>query len=362
MAGSGTLRWRMAVLATASASVVACGSASDSPTANDPLTPTPCRTGVLISGYRARSETAPAAAFLFRDGRPQSLPLPLDAADPVSAALRTTGVVGTCSDVYVSGDYAFADPWARDAPAGFWRNGVWTPLTEAGVSAAQTAGMALSAGEVFVGGSVGGQEVFWKNGIITRLPRDPVLFNNHASGIALSGQDVYVTSLYSSGSPSYVKNLERVDLPLPTKFGGAHIRAIALSGTDVYIAGIGYPRDDPAARAVMYWTNGVRTDLAEARSSYLGVLDIEVAGGDVYVAGYHPLDSTHSTGCYWKNGQRIDVPSLVAVSRIAVRGRDVHLIGNAPAANGGRPTYILNGAETVLMDDPRVRVSGLYVE
>jgi hypothetical protein len=306
-----------------------------------------CQSGVLVSAYQGLS------AFLFKDGQQQTLALPSISATDQFNRVWTTGVFAKCADVYVSGYYKEG----RVYTAGYWKNGVWTVLNTESYSDTTAMGVFVSGTDVYVTGraydqsSRLGRAVYWKNGGIVWLPSNAHGDTGEGVDIVVSGNDVYV----ADASVGYFRNSERIDLPLPANTYQRSATAITLSASDVYVAG--YAMLVGGRYAAFYWKNGSRTDIGDG--SYLTVSDIEVAGGNVYVAGSY-WGTSGETGCYWKNGQRIDVPSLSIVKAIAVRGSDIHLLG--PFSLTGTPMYLLNGQERVLVPDPTVKLSGLYVQ
>jgi hypothetical protein len=123
-----------------------------------------------------------------------------------------------------------------------------------------------------------------------------------ATGIAVSGSDVYVTGYsydltYSSNdmpSPVFWKNGVLDSLFITGN--QAQTVAVAVQGSDVYIAGssLGLGSNTMAE----CWKNGVLDSLGEGVPNA-----IAVSGTDVYVVGEAHNSNTEFVAVCWKNGK-----------------------------------------------------------
>ncbi len=161
------------------------------------------------------------------------------------------------------------------------------------------------------------QPVYWKNGEVQAklpYPAPYALMEGIASSICVSGTDVYTAgSEFSSQDsigyhdlspqPVYWKNNTAVELDAPLAFGQA--TGIAVSGTDVYVSGeeLGGGQYEPC-----FWKNGTINWLG--RVGFTGYANaIALSGSDVYTAGYGMINPdpnnsgvTADVAAQWKNG------------------------------------------------------------
>jgi hypothetical protein len=158
-----------------------------------------------------------------------------------------------------------------------------------------------------------------------------------ATGIAVSGSNVYVTGQENShpgnyqwkSTPCYWINGKLQVLPLTGTEGYA--AAIAVSGSNVYIAGWDGNRENTKP---CYWLNGVQQALPLTGTKGYAVA-IAVSGSDVYIVG-----SDGDTPGYWLNGTWQALPvagTQGSAGGIAVSGSDVYIVGS----NGDTPGYWL---------------------
>jgi hypothetical protein len=161
------------------------------------------------------------------------------------------------------------------------------------------------------------QPVYWKNGEVQDklpYPAPYALMEGIASAISVSGTDVYTAgsefSSQDSGGyhdltpqPVYWKNNTAVELDAPLAIGQA--TGIAVSGTDVYVLGEEYSggQYEPC-----FWKNGTVNWLG--RVGFTGYANaIALSGSDVYTAGYGMINPdpnnsgvTADVAAQWKNG------------------------------------------------------------
>jgi hypothetical protein len=128
---------------------------------------------------------------------------------------------------------------------------------------------------------------------------------------------------------------------------GSFAKGIAISGNDVYVTGY-------IAFSAELWKNGVLQPLANNSGAPLGSFAFAVAsnGSDVYVGGAYGNEAA-----YWKNGA---ITSLVngafvasSVSGFCFQGNDVYMCGslNAPTYWKNDTTYTLqNNGESYAVD------------
>jgi hypothetical protein len=138
--------------------------------------------------------------------------------------------------------------------------------------------------------------------------------------------------------------------------------------TDVYIAG--YTTNSASLQVPCYWKNGERTDLPVIDSTKTGhaANSIFVADGDVYVAGYSENNIGINIPCYWKNGERTDLSMVDAAidgssaRSIVVADGVVYISGETYKAGPTRvPCYWKNGVRqdiATLSQNTNIRVDG----
>jgi hypothetical protein len=259
-----------------------------------------------------------------------------------------------------------------------------------------------STATVYVLGTSGGDSlVCWKNGVPTLLAYTPDVF---ACSMVMVDSDIYIAAGYSPagtnpsditdtpGIASYWKDGQQYPLSLSEGAVGAVATGIFVSGSDVYVSGTMHFNDPTSVPftprwgfTACYWKNGQPTLLTDwaATVSYFGYLQsvrsdftsgIFVSGNDVYVAGgerypiNHPLPF-HFTG-YWKDDAFVDLPNYLTDSNvttqlpepitgpITMNGTDLYVSGNQQPLSHRFPTglYWQNGTLISLWPD-----SGDYV-
>jgi hypothetical protein len=237
--------------------------------------------------------------------------------------------------------------------ATYWKNGVatslGTPVTVGGTTYGSAgSGIAVSGDDIYVVGSQGGPEssaVYWKDG--TAFPLTDGTKNASANAIVISAGDVYIAGNEfggddSSGNPlpstlEYWKN--GVAVVLYHGVQPAQVNSIFVSGSDVYAAGFIYQTTKVASNSFVsvpvatVWKNGVPTSLTDSlhESSAESVF---VSGSDVYAAGYAAQTSQGSgtAATYWKNGEQVTLSNVNGsnATSIFVSGTDVYVAGGDP--------------------------------
>jgi hypothetical protein len=238
------------------------------------------------------------------------------------------------------------------------------------VTAIDTAVDVYTAGYVHASNGLGGiteEAAYWKNGVITKLT-DSLSFAE-ATGIAVSGQDVYIVGWTSSLSNLGLQNAVLWKNGIPTTLSAdstaAVANCIALQGTDVYIGGTIFDIASQTSNGTsynsrpVYWKNGTPNTLPNATS----IATVTVNGNDIYFAGsalsQNKFQATGplgpgSTAAYWKNGAMPDTLAYPAIyltayssqaNAIAVGGTNVYTAGTT--ANY-QPESWQNGSPTIL--------------
>lgn len=243
------------------------------------------------------------------------------------------------ADVYAAG-YIQAGTNGAVQTAAYWKNGVLTVLGDTATMFGSTArGIAVSGNDVYVSGVVYtanfGYAVVWKNGIAMKLSPDST--SSEAAGISVNGGDVYVagfihdivlqnstTTQYNS-NPVYWKNGVPNRIPNATS-----INSIAVSGNDVYIGGAvtsghkyndtGYGMGSKAA----YWKNGGPPDSLNSVSD-----DLPYYSSSIYAI------AANSTGVYAIGSSAIYPPELwINDSPAALTGGTTASLATSIVANG----------------------------
>lgn len=157
--------------------------------------------------------------------------------------------------------------------------------------------------------------------------------------------DVYAAGWVEGGTngpatvAAYWKNGTLIvlgDTTSSTNNFGSMARGIAVNGNDVYVSGVIYTTNFGYA---VVWKNGVPIKLSPD-SNASEATRIAVNGSDVYVLGYiHDTLSQNNTGIqysynpiYWKNGVPYNIPNATAINSIAINGNDVYLGGAVKSA------------------------------
>ena len=268
------------------------------------------------------------------------------------AGLHTTthdAIVDTALDVYAAGYITTSNgSGGVSEVAAYWKNGVLTRLADS-LSFSEATGIAVSGNDVYVVGyvtsptNIGTENaVLWKNGVATMLSPDSAF--SEATCIALQGTDVYVGGFVlnvntqnsnnsSSNQPVYWKNGSPNLLPMATG-----ISSVAVSGGDVYFAGSIVSGNKfqatgplgPGSTAA-YWKNGAMPDTLAYPDTYLNAYSSAAVG--IAVSGTN-VYATGATGIYqpefWQNG----TPTILAETNnhsvaygIATNGTDVYVVG-----------------------------------
>ena len=263
-------------------------------------------------------------------------------------ALPSTGGYATCialsgTDVYVGGATGFT------LYPTYWMNQNEISVTFPPVqpqSLVEVEGIAVSGGDVYcaVSSYYGPMSPFLSSvGGITK--NDSLLYTRIgvATGIALSGTDVYWSTYYQQVTNPYTG---QVTLPVAGYYKNgvlslledstgttSYATAIFVSGNDVYVAGQRLSKSNGKSIA-LYWKNGVAFPLSDSTANATATA-ITVSGSNVYVAGYEAVGvqteaGGNSMAKYWKNGTAVALTNgnnPAEATGIAVSGNDVYVCG-----------------------------------
>ncbi len=300
----------------------------------------------------------------WKDGTITNLSLPPGTRNAVEA---TTGIAIQGNNVYVSGGYINSNGYRT---ACYWVNGTRTDLSVPDeikdfFDTTETTGIAVQGNNVYVSGLIDdGLPCYWVNGTCywaNETETGPYLSlpdrfeYAEATGIAIQGNNVYVSGYYvdSNGNETgcYWKDRTRTDLSVPPGYHGSAIGGIAVQGNNVYLYGV-YWDFNYNNRIFCYWVNGTRTDLSGNSGE---VCDIAVQGNNVYLSGVY-WDGYDVKACYWINGTRTDLskPSNTQLFeldiKIAVYDGKVYVNGAYCDSNDQNiiPCYWVDGIRTDL--------------
>jgi hypothetical protein len=191
--------------------------------------------------------------------------------------------------VYISGNfYNPAEPFPK-----YWENGKAVLLPHGGDDRGRYAGgcsgIAVSGNDVYVCGKYHYNAAYWKNGEVVQL-HDNISVSN-ASSIFISGNDVYVAG-NAGDTAAYWKNGQLVKL---SDSAGSVATGIAVSGNDIYVSG-------RIGNYAVYWKNGLVVYLTDGTISETAA-GIIISGNDIYITG---ITETVAAGDlsveYWRNG------------------------------------------------------------
>ena len=294
---------------------------------------------VYAAGYYYTGGAPAYIACYWKDG------VKTDLENVLSQATAIT-VVG--SDVYIAGWYDNG----TTSIACYWKNGEKTDLSTV---RSEAYAIAVVGSNVYVTGAytMAYTACYWVNTTQT-VPTD-----GEPYVIAVDGSNVYFAGSYNNGGTTeacYWKDGTLIPLPQPSSITYSYATAIAIVGSDVHIAGIYNDGTDIPC----YWVNGTTpTDL-----STVGTMDataIAVVGSDVYVAGNDQTTGLSSIACYWKNGTKTNLSTVLSEAlAIAVDGSDVYIVGRywVGSGSGTIACYWKNGTKTDLSDD-NARATGI---
>jgi hypothetical protein len=153
-----------------------------------------------------------------------------------------------------------------------------------------------------------------------------------SQGDSFTPAAVYFAGRSNNGLvPSYwKKNGERVDLPVPAGVSDVYTAGMAVVNGSIYVAGV-YTLD--TVKYPCYWKDGERVDLplpADRIADKTYLTGMTAANGSVYITGQYRLDGAEAwnkTACYWKDGERVDLPEAGTAAAIFVSEGSVYVAG-----------------------------------
>ena len=266
--------------------------------------------------------------------------------------------------VYIAGDSFTTTTQYLPYPI-YWKNGKQVHLPHAGHSSGID--IAVSDSNVYIASSgiyFGNDVTYWKNTTGINLA-DPTIIYPSATGITLSGNDVYTVGSaeinnFEKKVPIYWKNQDKAIKLSTFASSDGEGRDITVVGNDVYIAGTTFDFIRGAGSPACYWKNGIPTFLHAISPSFSGVANsIFVSGSDIHVVGKcYPTYLTSPVGwaVYWKNGVPTELAPSDKISEancVTVVGNDVYIAGAVTAADGQRhAAYWKNGVQVILNNTP----------
>jgi hypothetical protein len=239
------------------------------------------------------------------------------------------------TDVYVVG-------WESNGTvqvATLWKNGSAFALSDGTMGAIAT-GVAVSGDDVYVSGGVDGGTgadvaTYWKNGRSVSLTDGTI--QAFGEDLAVAGTDVHV-----AGYEGNVAMLWKNGVPAPLTDGttDANALAVAVVGGDVYVAGYEVEPISVAPKTFSWnavakiWKNGVPTALSDGRHDAVAT-SIAVVGPDVYAAGWETMDARLGpvlAARSWKNG----VATALSDGVHGARATGVAVSGGAVLVSGAQ--------------------------
>ncbi|HZY38965.1 MAG TPA: hypothetical protein VFE53_20030 [Mucilaginibacter sp.] len=185
---------------------------------------------------------------------------------------------------------------------------------------------------IYIAGGIGGNAVYWKNGIAVNLPVSTPsvsLRNTFANDVFISGDDVYISgdgqTTKKTDTAFYWKN-DVLSILSGTSEGDQNY-AIAVAGSNVYCGGHRYDTSD--GQGGVLWKNGAANSFGSAQTT---VNSITVNNDDVYTSGpdeYSPSGPWIAT--YYKNQQKVLLYSngmRAWAYEVAVSGTDIYVAGS----------------------------------
>jgi hypothetical protein len=304
--------------------------------------------------------------------------------DDIGPGAGTVHLVGSLQNSNMDGDKT----------ASYWKDGVYTALTEAGIQS-DAGSLYVDGSTVFIGGEIRvpnalPNSVTWRDGIETVIEgafgtamvvsRNSSTYRvwlstttgwsfdkNGASetirdtaysfaplAMAVFDDDVYMSG-YSSGRssfdyspPSHAQYWKNSQL-IFRENKSSNALSIFPDQKDIYMAGYVYSIDPPWNIAC-YWKNGQLINLTDGSKPAIAK-SIYVTEGHVFVAG-----TMDNQAVYWKDGELVSLTTqgtLSIANSIFVRGNDVHVGGS----EHGFPAYWKNGTkQTIANQDKRGQI------
>lgn len=173
----------------------------------------------------------------------------------------------------------------------------------------------------------------------------------YGEDMEVQGTDVYILAtrkVISTGDAAHIVYKNGIAIQTIPVNSAFIPNCLAISGSDVYLAGVGDPGS--TGYKIKMWKNGTLTTITNGNVNSR-VYDMQVAGSDVYLAGFEVNPATnYSQAKYWKNGTAVVLSAGTSqattgeLHRILVTGNDVYCSGMIDY----RPTQWKNGTATNL--------------
>lgn len=234
-----------------------------------------------------------------------------------SKQASATAITVVGNDVYTAG-YILHGMY--DVSIAYWKNNVQVDLATH-VASAYVRSIMVHNGDVYVTGHVDSEVVYWKNGIKIKLSLLPGMTSGASSGIAMQGNDLYISG-YQGGNGQYAVYWKNgVPTKLPNTFSCSAGNNMVFHKGDLYIPAV---YSSSHKDAVNYWKNGVPMKISDPSNSIIA-MGIAVTDDDIYVVA----NTSRGMGYYKSNKFVPDTELQSIVSGIATIDNDVYVSGFA---------------------------------
>jgi hypothetical protein len=229
----------------------------------------------------------------------------------------------------------------------YWKDGIMHTLT---TEPAQLSAIAVSNSSVYIAGVMDFKLVYWKNGILNTVSDRDTNAGWGITGMAVIESDVYIAGTRGGGTAFYFKN--DVQQTLEKGVDSTYATGIAISGNDIYVVGSyrSYMNEKWTSYPC-YWKNGELKTLEGASSSFFSLsLNIAISGSDIYILGRIPGDTDTFL---WKNGEPQTINGLMMNSTIrgfAVLDSDI-FFGGVTVIDGDEKAYYWKNGESHIIDN-----------
>ena len=214
----------------------------------------------------------------------------------------------------------------------YWENGQKITLTD-GRYRAYAGAIASSGDDILIAGYENNESstmvaCYWENGQKITLTDG----QNHAAAhhIAINRNDVYISGYeqyyFNRNEACYWKNGQKI---LLTDSRDNNATDIAVSENDIFII-----NGLSSSNSAFYWKNGQKVVLSDTDVLNSCIRSLSLTENDIYFGGYVNLGMRPGLGsidaCYWKNGNRINLPNVTYYdysSSIVISGNDVYILG-----------------------------------
>lgn len=208
--------------------------------------------------------------------------------------------------VHLAGFVGSFDQSLENPIASYWKNGVYTDLTNEG-SHSQATSLYVDGTTVLIGGwkrEHSSSAVIWKNG------KEDIIDGSIGTYTLTASHNNNLFSVWFDGSTGWVFDKNGNTQPIVDTARNIEPTALALAGDDLYTSGCSWYSDGPDSftyRRAQCWKNG-QLIFRESESEFSNAFFIFIHQTDIYIAGHRYSNaSPKSIACYWKNGQRVDL-------------------------------------------------------